>query len=225
MFGNHTVDLIVQIVDLIGVFANAILGGISARLARLDFFGFSVIAIASGLGGGMIRDALLQQGTAAALTDPYYLIVSIGGAALVLFVPFKSRGSQRLLVVMDALAIGCWAAVGTERGIGAGLGWLPSIMVGVITTIGGGMVRDLLLGRRPSVFGGNTLYATSAILASAEMLVCSELGLAVLGLFLAITSGATLSLLARRFHWILPTAPQLHLVIGHHHGMRPHDRR
>jgi uncharacterized membrane protein YeiH len=213
MFGNQTIDFMVSIVDLVGVFANAVLGGISARLARLDFFGVCVLAIASGLGGGMLRDVLLQQGTAVALTDPYYLVVSIAGAVVVLVVPFESARSQQWLLVMDALAIGCWASVGTQRALTAGLSWLPAIMLGVITVIGGGMVRDVLLGRRPAVFGGNTLYATSALLASVEMLVLAKLQLPVLGLFLAIGSGATLSLLARHYHWVMPAAPRLHIAI------------
>ncbi|HEY5224041.1 MAG TPA: trimeric intracellular cation channel family protein [Microbacteriaceae bacterium] len=204
-----TVDEAIRVVDLAGVLANAILGGIAARAARLDIVGFAILAVISGLGGGMIRDTLLQHGTPVALTDPYYLGFAIVGAVIAFFIPFKGKMSLRLLIVLDALAVGCWAAAGSQKAIAAGLGWLPAIMLGVVTAIGGGMVRDVLLIKVPAVFGGNTLYATSAFLASIEMVVLTELGLPALGSVVAIVTGALLSLLARRFGWILPTEVRL----------------
>jgi uncharacterized membrane protein YeiH len=195
----------IRVIDLAGVLGNAILGGIAARAARLDPVGFVVLAILSGLGGGMIRDTLLQRGTPAALVDPSYLIVALAGAAIALLLKLTGRWTQRGLTLLDALAVGCWAAVGVQKTLDAGLGWLPAILLGVITAIGGGMVRDVLLMRVPAVFGGNTLYATSALLASVAMLVLSELGQPEIGAIVAILSGAGLSLLARRFGWVLPT--------------------
>lgn len=200
----------IRVIDLAGVLANAILGGIAARTARLDLVGFVVLAILSGLGGGMIRDTLLQHGTPVALVDPYYLIFAIGGAAIAFALSFNGRWSRRGLTLPDALAVGCWAAVGAEKALGAGLGWLPAVMLGVITAVGGGIVRDLFLLRVPAIFGGNTLYATSALLASVEMVVFSALGSPAVGFPLAILSGAGLSLLARRYGWILPTAVDNH---------------
>lgn len=198
-----------QIVDLAGVLANAILGGIAARFARLDLVGFIILAIISGLGGGLIRDTLLQRGTPVALTDPIYLGVAIVGAVVAFFIPFTGKISNRMLILLDALAVGCWAAVGVQKGLLAGLGWLPAIVLGMTTAIGGGMVRDVLLMKVPTVFGGNTLYATSALVACVEMVVFSSLGLPTIGSVVAILSGAALSLLARRFGWTLPTQVRL----------------
>jgi uncharacterized membrane protein YeiH len=196
----------VRVIDLAGVLANAILGGIAARAARLDIVGFIVLAILSGLGGGIIRDTLLQRGTPVALTDLYYLGFALAGAAIAFVLKFNGRWSQRGLTLLDALAVGCWAAVGARRALDAGLDWLPAVMLGVITAVGGGMVRDVFLLRVPSIFGGNTLYATSALLASVAMVVLTKLGLPAVGFPVAILGGAGLSLLARRFGWILPTA-------------------
>jgi uncharacterized membrane protein YeiH len=203
-----TVDTLseaIRFVDLAGVLGNAILGGIAARSARLDIVGFVILAILSGLGGGMIRDTLLQRGTPVALTDPYYLILAVVGAFIAFAIHFNGRWSKRVLTLIDALAVGCWAAAGAQKGLDAGLGWLPSIMLGVITAVGGGMVRDVFLLRVPAIFGGNTLYATSGLLASVEMVVLSGLGFPGIGSAAAILSGAALSLLARRYGWILPT--------------------
>lgn len=195
----------IRMVDLAGVLANAILGGIAARSARFDLVGFVILAILSGLGGGMIRDTLLQQGPPVALTDPYYLGVAIVGAVIAFFIPFQGKASRRVLLLLDVLAVGCWAAVGAQKGLVAGLGWLPSILLGMVTAIGGGMVRDLFLMKVPTVFGGNTLYATSAFVASIEMVALSSLGLPEIGTIVAILSAAALSLLAKRFGWILPS--------------------
>jgi uncharacterized membrane protein YeiH len=195
----------IRFVDLAGVLANAILGGIAARAARFDPVGFVILAILSGLGGGMIRDTLLQQGVPVALTDPYYLGVAIVGAVIAFVIPFKGRYSRLVLLLLDVLAVGCWAAVGAQKGLVAGLGWLPAILLGVVTAIGGGMVRDVFLMKVPTIFGGNTLYATSALVASIEMVVLSTLGYPEAGTLVAILSAAALSLLAKRFGWILPS--------------------
>lgn len=192
-------------VDLAGVLANAILGGIAARSARLDIVGFVILAVMSGLGGGIIRDTLLQQGTPVALTDPAYLTIAIAGAVVAFFVPFRGRWSHGSLILLDALAIGCWAAVGAQKTLDAGLGWLAAIAMGIVTAVGGGAVRDLMLLRIPRIFGGNTLYATSALVSSVEMVVLSTLGMPALGSAVAMGTGALLSLLARRYGWTLPT--------------------
>ena len=196
---------IIRIVDLAGVLGNAILGGIAARSARLDLVGFGILAIMSGLGGGIIRDTLLQGGVPVALTDPYYLILAITGAAIAFVAPLQGKWTQRPLVLIDAFAVGCWSAVGVQKALDAGLGWLPAIILGMITAVGGGMVRDVLLMRVPSIFGGNTLYATSSLVASLITVVFVILGLPEIGALVAILTGGSLSLLAKRFGWVLPT--------------------
>lgn len=200
---------IIRVVDLAGVLGNAILGGIAARAARLDLVGFGVLAILSGLGGGIIRDTLLQNGVPIALTDPYYLVLAIAGAAIAFLLPLGGKWTQRPLVLIDALAVGCWSAVGVQKALDAGLGWIPAVVLGLVTAVGGGMVRDVLLMRVPSIFGGNTLYATSSLAASLVTLVLIELGQPELGALAAILTGGGLSLLARRFGWVLPTAVRI----------------
>ena len=208
---SATLFEVIRFVDLAGVLANAILGGVAARTARLDIVGFVVLAIMSGLGGGMIRDTLLQQGSPAALLDPAYLIIAILGGVIAFFVTFNGRWTRRVLLLTDALAVGCWAAVGVQKALDAGLGWLPAILLGMITAVGGGMVRDIMLLKVPTIFGGNTLYATSALLASTEMVILSQLGFGAIGTGVAILSGAALSLLAKRYGWILPTGYALRI--------------
>jgi uncharacterized membrane protein YeiH len=193
-------------IDLTGVLANGVLGGVMARASRLDPVGFVTLAILSGLGGGLIRDTLLQHGTPVALTNRAYIPTALAGAAIAFFLRVEGRLWNHTFPFVDALAVGCWAAVGAERTLSVGLGWLPALLLGTITAVGGGMTRDIFLRRIPQIFGGNTLYATSAVVASAVMVVVFQLGRASLGLGLATVTGAGLTLLARWRGWGLPEA-------------------
>lgn len=190
--------------DLTGVFANALLGGVIARREKLDPVGFAVLAVLSGLGGGLIRDTLLQRGTPIALTDYAYLLTGLGAAAFSFVVRVERRLWERMWPVVDALALGCWAATGAQKTLDAGLGWLPAILLGTITAVGGGMVRDISLRRIPAIFVGNTPYATCAVIASAVMVGLYDADLVSLGLVLSTLTGAGLVLLARWRGWQLP---------------------
>ena len=201
-----TTDLgdIVRTVDLIGVAVNGLLGAEIARRERLDPVGFAVLAILSGLGGGMIRDTLLQQGTPVALTDSWYLVVAIAAAAVGYTLQFEGRLWNRVYPALDGLALGTWAAVGTQKSLSAGLGWLPSLLLGTITAVGGGMVRDVVLARRPAFLGGNTLYATCAIIASGVAIMLNGLVTAEVGVLAATAVGAPMVLIAKARGWTLP---------------------
>lgn len=195
-----------RVLDLAGVFANAMLGGLIARREKLDPVGFVTLAVLSGLGGGIIRDTLLQRGTPIALTDYAYLTFALAGAALTFVVRVRGRVWDHVWPVVDALALGCWAAAGAQKTLDAGLGWLPAVLLGTITAVGGGAVRDIVLRRVPAVLGGGTLYATCAAAASGALVLLSNLGHPTAGLIAALVVGAGLCLLARWRGWVLPDA-------------------
>lgn len=194
-------------IDLTGVLTNAILGGVVARSERLHPVGFIALAILSGLGGGLIRDTLLQHGTPVALTYPAYIPTALAGAAVAFFVPVRGRLWNLTFPFVDALALGCWAATGAIRTLADGLGWLPALLLGTITAVGGGMTRDIFLRRVPQIFAGGNLYTTSAVLASGVMVLMYGVGDPSIGLGLATATGAGLTLLARWRGWALPEAP------------------
>ena len=203
---NVVVTELFRALDLSGVFANAVLGGVIARRVKLDPVGFAVLAVLSGLGGGLIRDTLLQHGTPIALTDYYYPLTAFAGAALAFLLSVEGRVWNWVWPVIDALALGCWAATGAQKTLGVGLGWLPAVLLGTITAVGGGALRDVVLSRVPTVLGGNTLYATCALLASGALVLLQENGYPTAGALTALVVGAGLCLLARWRRWILPTA-------------------
>ncbi|WP_307859381.1 trimeric intracellular cation channel family protein [Arthrobacter sunyaminii] len=202
-------EAVFRVVDLAGVLANGVLGGAVARQLRMDPVGFVVLALTSALGGGVLRDTLLQAGTPVALTDPAYLFAAIAGAFIAYLIELKGKWANRFLIVIDSFALGCWAATGTSKALGFGLEWLPAILIGVATAVGGGMIRDIAVGRVPAIFGGNTLYATGALIAAIEMAVLYHLGLRNVGMAVAIVSAAVICTVARRRGWRLPGPGEL----------------
>lgn len=195
-------------IDLTGVLANAMLGGVVARKERLHLVGFITLAILSGLGGGMIRDTLLQHGTPVALTNPAYIPTALIGAAVAFFVPVGGRLWNVGFPLVDALALGCWAATGASKTLAVGLAVLPALLLGTITAVGGGMTRDIFMRRIPAIFAGGTLYTTCAVLASGVMVALYRVGDPAIGLGCATVTGAGLTLLARWRGWGLPQAPE-----------------
>lgn len=195
-----------RILDLSGAGMAALLGGILARAMRLDPVGFTTIAIVSGLGGGVVRDTLMQKGTPVAFTDSAFLIAAVIGAALAFFLPIGGRLWDRIYPWLDALVLGCWAAAGADRALSYGFDWLPALLLGAVTGVGGGVIRDVLLRRMPGVFRGGTLYGTSALASAGTMIALSSMGLPNIALGAATVVGAGLTLLARERGWSLPTA-------------------
>lgn len=203
---DQAVTELFRVLDLTGVLGNAVLGGVIARRATLDPVGFIVLAVLSGLGGGLIRDTLLQHGTPVALSDAAYLVTALVGAGLAYLIKIEGRAWDRVWPVVDALALGCWASVGAQKTLDVGLGWVPAVLLGTITAVGGGALRDVVLRRVPGILGGNTLYATSAAAASAAQVLLSLQGHPTTGSLAALVVGAGLCLVARWRGWMLPGA-------------------
>lgn len=200
----ENVTEVTRVLDLSGVFANGTLGGVLARSRRLDLFGFLVIGIVSGLGGGILRDTLLQHGTPVALTDYTYLTIATAGTLLAFVADLSRHTSGWTFNLLDALALSVWAIAGAQKTLSVGLGWLPAVLLGTITAVGGGAIRDLLLARTPAIFGGTPLYATVAVLVSGVMVLCSRLGVPTLGILAGILVGVSLRLAALTRGWRLP---------------------
>ncbi|MEV0495765.1 trimeric intracellular cation channel family protein [Streptomyces atratus] len=195
---------VTRLLDLSGVFVNGTLGGVLARARRLDLFGFLVIGIVSGLGGGILRDTLLQHGTPVALTDYTYLAVATAGTMLAFMADLSRHTSGWVFKLLDASALSVWAVAGAQTTLAVGLGWLPAVLLGTITAVGGGAIRDLLLARIPVIFGGTPLYATVAVLVSTVMVVCSRLGAPTVGILAGVGAGVSLRLAALTWGWRLP---------------------
>lgn len=197
-------EILFRIVDLTGVIANGVIGSALARAMGFDLVGFLALGTASGLGGGMLRDMLLGTGFPVALSDPWYLGCAFIAAAVAYVIPFEGRWTKRGLVLADVLALGCWSATGASKALSAGLGWIPSIFLGVVTAVMGGIIRDVMINRIPSIFGGSPLYATISILGASQMIFFQSNGMYEVGMGSSIVICAIFGLAARRYNWMLP---------------------
>lgn len=199
-------DLLTTILDLLGVFANGLLGGAVARSQGMDLFGFGAMGVICGLGGGVIRDVLLQHGTPVALTHPAYIPTALAGAGLAFVTRIEHKAWDRVFLLVDAAAISLWATAGALITLSAGLGWLPAVLLGTITATGGGVTRDIILTRVPTVFTEGPLYATVALFVAAVQVLCAKtLGPQDgAGTAIAIAAGFALRLVAYRRGWRLP---------------------
>ena len=207
------VSEVTRALDLAGVAANAILGGAVARRQRFDVVGLVALAVICGLGGGIARDVLLQHGPPAALTDPAYLLVALAGAAVILLTKPSAKPWHRAFQFVDAAALGCWAVAGAEKTLDVGLGALPAVLLGTITAVGGGAIRDVIIRRSPKVFRPGPLEATSAVVGSGVLVAAHHLGHATVGIVLGIvvTTGSRLIALRLGIH-----APRIPYTKSHH---------
>lgn len=213
---------LLRALDLVGVVVMGITGGALAGRPRFDAVGFAAIGIVSGLGGGILRDLILDQGTPAAFAGPWYLVCALGGAAFSYLVATDGRTWRRATTLLDALALGLWAAAGTAKSLDAGLDPPPAILLGVVSAVGGGAVRDVIVGRVPAIFGGGPLYATSALVTAIGTWTVLSLGLPGPTILGAVALGAGLAILAAWRRWGLPqhqewqvtlSAPQLKSLV------------
>lgn len=162
--------------DLAGIFVFAVTGALVAVRKHLDIFGVLVLAGCTGLGGGFLRDVLIDATPPAALADWRYLLVP-ATAGLLTFVAHGVIGRmERAINVFDAAGLGLFCVTGSLKAVEYGLGPVPAALMGMVTGIGGGMVRDLLAGRVPVVFGSE-LYATPALAGAVWAVLADRAGL------------------------------------------------
>ena len=200
------IDKLFSLIDFLGVFVGALGGALAAvrdTRYRYDLVGVIGLALASALGGGITRDIILQQGPPLAFADIRYLLTALGGAVVGLaFASRIGKNTERAIVVIDAAALGLFAVAGSTRAINAGLRRLPALLLGAITAVGGGCLRDVLSGRTPKIFERGELYAIAAACGAAAFLAADALHLdrsisTLIGSLVAFG----LRILSLRFHW------------------------
>ena len=156
--------------DLGGVFVFALSGASLAVRRGFDVVGLAVLAVATGVGGGITRDVLLGDLPPAAVRDQTYLVVPLVAAAVVLLGHRVVERLARPVLVFDAAGLGLFCVVGAAKALDAGLGVLASILLGVVTAVGGGILRDVLARDVPTVFRPDSaLYAVPAVVGAAAV--------------------------------------------------------
>src|SRR5690349_15233246 len=161
--------------ELAGIFVFAISGALVGVRKQLDVFGVVVLAGTTGLGGGFLRDVLIDATPPKALADwRYQLVAVVAGLLTFVFHPALGR-LGRVVNIFDAAGLGLFCVTGALKALDYGLGPVPAALMGMVTGIGGGMARDLLAGRVPVVFSSE-LYATPALVGAAWAVVADQLG-------------------------------------------------
>jgi uncharacterized membrane protein YeiH len=149
--------------DVVGTIIFAVTGGVRGVRLRLDFLGVIVFACTVGVGGGMLRDCLIGSVPVAAFRNEIYLLSCIFTGMCVFFLAPLIRKARNIILLFDAFGLGVFTAIGAAKGAEMGLTFIGIILSGVITAVGGGMIRDIMSGRIPAVLTSD-FYATAALL-------------------------------------------------------------
>lgn len=193
--------------ELLAVGIGAAQGALFAaqfRDRRLDLLGVAIIGIATGFGGGILRDVFLSE-VPAALSSNWVLLVATGAALVGMLLERVLARAQVLVNVLDALTIGLFCAIGTTKALAIGLPAVPAIFVGVISAVGGSVLRDLLLNLPIALMHVGSLYAIAAVAGSTTLVALLWFGVPVFvaaSICVALTFGVRV--LAVVFKWSLP---------------------
>lgn len=194
------------VTDIAATALFAVEGAVQGANAGLDVLGVLVVGFCTALVGGILRDVLLGALPPAAVGSPSRIVVALSGALLA-FIVLAAGGqvAAEQLVVLDALALGLFAVTGAELAIRHRCNPIVVVILGTITAVGGGVVRDLLLGRVPVVLS-ESVYAGAAVIGIVSMLLCRRFRV---GPAVAMSIGAVVCaavrLLAVALDWNLPT--------------------
>lgn len=196
-------------VDLLGTFVFGLSGGTVAIRHRLDAFGVIVLAVAAALAGGMLRDMLLGATPVIALADERYLLVAVAAALVAFFFkPLISRLGKPVMV-FDALGLGLFAVAGCRKGLEYGLDPAVSVLLGVLTAVGGGLVRDLLVTEVPRVLR-EEIYALAAFVGATVVVVGEYLVLADwLVTLVGVSAAFSVRVISVIYGWSAPRSPWL----------------
>jgi uncharacterized membrane protein YeiH len=194
-------------VDLLAVGIGSLQGAMFAseyKDRRLDLLGIAIIGIATGLGGGVLRDVLLGE-VPRAMSSNWYLLVAVAAAIVGMALQRVFTRLAGVITVLDALTIGLLGAIGSTKALSLGLPEVPAVFVGVIAAVGGSVLRDLLMNLTIAMMHVGSLYAVAAAGGTVVLVVAVTLGAPVAVSAIAGTSiTLVIRMLAVRFGWTLP---------------------
>ncbi|PAY22647.1 hypothetical protein CEY15_12210 [Dietzia natronolimnaea] len=147
--------------DLVGVFFFALSGSLLAARKNIDITGGLVLGLLAGLGGGIMRDVMLGV-TPLALAQPVLLVPPFVASAVVYLMGAHLHRVRTLIIVFDAAGLGLFCTFGTARALDHGMPVASALLLGVVTAVGGGLLRDVVANEIPAVFNGSDLYVIPA---------------------------------------------------------------
>jgi uncharacterized membrane protein YeiH len=199
-------DLVLVVLDLVGTFVFALSGALVGVRHRLDLFGVLVLSFVAGNGGGVMRDTMIGATPPAALQDWRYVAVSVAAGLLTFWRAGAIERWRNPVQTIDAIGLGVFAVAGALKAQAFGLGPVGAMLLGMLTGVGGGMLRDVLVAQVPAVLKAE-LYAIAALVGAGVVVLGNALGLPMPVVVVAGVLACTgLRLSAIRRGWTLPVA-------------------
>lgn len=197
-------DTLLYWVGMAAVAVYALTGVLDSARKRMDLIGALLVAVATALGGGTVRDLLLDR-QVFWVVDQTYLMAALSTGILAFILVRHRRLPASLFLIPDAIGLALFTIVGTQVALQWHTPWLTASLMGVITGVVGGVLRDILCNDVPSVFLKGELYATAAWLGALSLIALQALGIApVEATWVAMGVVLLLRLLALRFKLTLP---------------------
>jgi uncharacterized membrane protein YeiH len=204
--GPHGSETLLLVLDLVGTFVFALSGATAGVRKRLDLFGVMVLSFAAGNAGGIARDLLIGAMPPAAISDWRYLAVSLLAGLVTFWRPSNVDRLSGSVLLLDAAGLGLFAVAGAQKALAYGLHPVMAALLGMLTGIGGGMTRDVLLTEIPIVLRAD-LYAIAALAGAVVVVIGAALDLPATAVTIV---GAILCFglrfMAIRRGWSLPMA-------------------
>lgn len=213
MSSLYSLENIVFALEIIGTIAFAISGATLGLEKGMDLMGITILGLTTGVGGGIIRDLIIGQTPPLTFRDPTYLVISVVVSVIVFTPPVRewifsdSMLYEWLMLIMDSVGLGVFTVLGIKSAYTASAihGVILFTFVGMLTGVGGGVLRDMMAGNRPYIFVKH-FYASASLIGALTCIVLWD----KFGTVLSMGTGAglivLLRLLAAHYHWSLPKA-------------------
>lgn len=204
-------DLFLMILEIIGTVSFAVSGAITGLQKGMDVFGITVLGATTAVGGGIVRDVLLGSTPPAAFCDPRYMLIAIASSVIIFvsqmrqFCVGNHKAYDILLKSTDSIGLGTFTVCGMNTAIEAGVGdnYFLLVFVGVITGVGGGVIRDVLAGDMPYIFIKH-FYASSAIIGAVVFVILQFFAPYYLSMAGGLVTIIVLRACSIKFEWNLP---------------------
>ncbi|MDX1280529.1 trimeric intracellular cation channel family protein [Shewanella colwelliana] len=189
---------------LIGIIAEAMTGALCAGRKQMDLFGVVIVGCATAIGGGTLRDMLLGNYPLIWIENVHYLLAIAFASLLTVIIAPVMRYLSKLFLAIDALGLAVFSIVGAQKTLLLGFSPVVAVVMGVVTGVFGGVIRDILCNQVPLIFK-KELYALVSLLTALLYILLKMYGVTEwVNLAVSLTFGFGLRMLAIRYHWGMP---------------------
>ena len=210
-------DFLWLLFDIIGTIAFAISGALLGIQRRMDIFGILILALVTAIGGGIVRDVMVGRIPPTSLQTGLYISITLITVGII-FIMYRygwnryieGKGATKVYLTADALGLASFTVTGATIGITVDPGNLVlTVVLGVITAVGGGIIRDILAHRTPSVLK-EEVYALPALLGSIIYYVVCGIGHQIMASYATFLIVFIIRMVALEYHWNLPRIDRIH---------------